>query len=106
VFLIYHRLRDHAKLDWMLTRFGGSEFVLNVCVSAFAKLGMYNRVEAILEEMNQKGYAIHTGTAVVLSSLLLKAGRVELAQAVLKFRRTASLKKDGSRRSSGAAASA
>jgi hypothetical protein len=77
------------KLDSLLAKYGGSEFILNVCIAAFAKAGMHDRVASILEELSAKNFALHTNTAVVLSTLLLKAGKVELAQTVLKFRRVA-----------------
>ena len=76
-----------SKLDALLAKYGGSEFVLNVCIAGFAKAGMHDRVASILEELQAKKYALHTNTAVVLSTLLLKAGKVDLAQTVLKFRR-------------------
>ena len=106
-FLIYHRLRDNAKLDSLLVKYGGSEFVLNVCISAFAKAGMYERVATILDELQTKRMALHANTAVVLSSLLLKAGKVELAQTVLRFRRVAEaqylLRQDDNQHGGGAA---
>jgi hypothetical protein len=77
VFLIYHRLRDVTKLDMMLNKYGGSEFVYNVCVAAFAKMQNHERVAELLEVMKRKDLALHTNTAIILSSLLLKAGKVE-----------------------------
>jgi pentatricopeptide repeat protein len=86
VFLIYHRLRDVTKLDMMLNKYGGSEFVYNVCVAAFAKMQNHERVAELLEVMKRKDLALHTNTAIILSSLLLKAGKVDLAQAVLRWK--------------------
>ena len=87
VFLLYYRLRDTSKLDYLLSKFGGTEFTYNVCLSAFAKTFQFERVAELLGEMQAKELALTANTSVLLSTLLLKAGKSELANAVLKWRR-------------------
>lgn len=88
VFLIYHRLRDVERLDALLKKHlsTASEFIFNICVGAFAKTQNHERVAELLSEMQRRDLALSTNTAIIVSSLLLKAGKVELAQTVLKWK--------------------
>jgi pentatricopeptide repeat protein len=89
IFLIYHRLRDTSKMDQLLEKHDASEFVYNISISAFCKTQNHERVAQLLGVMEAKGMALHTNTSIILSSLLLKAGKVELAQAVLRWKKQA-----------------
>lgn len=88
VFLIYSRMRNTTKMRELLgTVKSPSEFVFNTCVAAFAKAGDHAAVADLLQQMDERKMSLHTNTSITLSSLLLKAGKVELAQAVLKWKR-------------------
>ncbi|EPY20260.1 hypothetical protein STCU_07029 [Strigomonas culicis] len=88
VFLVYSRLRDIVKLQELLDteKLPKSEFIYNVCVAAFAKAGEHTKVAFLLTQMEKKGYTLSRNTSITLSSLLLKAGKLELAQTVLKWK--------------------
>ncbi|KPA86298.1 putative mitochondrial hypothetical protein [Leptomonas pyrrhocoris] len=87
VYRIYARLRDTVKLQALLDNatLPKSAHVYNTCVSAFARAGEHAKVAVLLTEMEKQGMALSRSTSVVLSSLLLKAGKLELAQMVLKW---------------------
>ena len=89
VFLMYSRMRDTKRLEEMLDRFPRTEYVYNICIGAFARSGDYVRVASLLQEMEQKKMTLQRNTSITLSSLLLKAGKVELAHAVLNWRTSA-----------------
>ena len=63
-----------------------TEYIYNVCIGSFAKSGDYAKVATLLQEMEQKKLTLQRNTSITLSSLLLKAGKVELAQAVLNWK--------------------
>eukprot|EP00742_Colponemidia_sp_Colp-10_P015865 GILJ01018141.1.p1 GENE.GILJ01018141.1~~GILJ01018141.1.p1 ORF type:complete len:519 (-),score=95.38 GILJ01018141.1:153-1523(-) len=86
IFLMFSRLRDTKKLEEMLEAFPRTEYVYNVCIGAFAKSGDYIKVATLLHEMELKKMTLQRNTSITLSSLLLKAGKVELAQAVLNWK--------------------
>lgn len=86
VFMMYSRLRDTAKLQTLLDTYPRTEFVYNICIGSFAKSGDYVKVASLLQEMEQRKMTLQRNTSITLSSLLLKAGKVELAQAVLNWR--------------------
>ena len=90
VFVVYHRLRETTKMDSMLKKYGGTEFTYNITVVAHAKAGSHERVKVLLQEMKKRGMQLHANTAIVVSSVLLKAGNADLAQDVLSWN-----KKDG-----------
>ena len=85
LFVLYSRLRDTRRLQQLLETVPDvkTQFVFNVCTSAFAKAGEYTKVAALLQEMEKVGFSLSRNTSVTLSSVLLKAGKVQLAQAVL-----------------------
>ncbi|GET92813.1 hypothetical protein, conserved [Leishmania tarentolae] len=88
VFIIYARLRDTVKLQELLdtTKLPKTALIYNTCVSAFARAGEHAKVAFLLTEMEKKGFALSRSTSVTLSSLLLKAGKLELAQTVLRWK--------------------
>lgn len=86
VFLLYSRLRDTRKIEEMLMLYPKTEYIYNVCIGSFAKSGDYAKVASLLQEMEQKKLTLQRNTSITLSSLLLKAGKVELAQAVLNWK--------------------
>ncbi|KAG5492715.1 hypothetical protein JKF63_01295 [Porcisia hertigi] len=88
VYVIYARLRDTVKLQELLdsATLPKSAFIYNTCVSAFARSGEHTKVAFLLTEMEKRGFALSRSTSVILSSLLLKAGKVDLAQTVLKWK--------------------
>ena len=86
VFLMYSRLRDVTRLQQLFDSCEKTEFVYNICVGAFAKAGQYNKVAQLLQHMEQKGFELSRNTSVTLSSLLMKAGKLELARAVLDWK--------------------
>jgi pentatricopeptide repeat protein len=88
VYQIYARLRDTVKLQELLdnAKLPRSAVIYNTCVSAFARAGEHTKVAGLLTEMEKQGITLSHSTSVVLSSLLLKAGKLELAQTVLKWK--------------------
>lgn len=88
VYLIYSRMRDPVRLQELLDSpaLPKSEFIYNICVGAFARAGEHNKVAFLLMEMEKADYTLSRNTSVTLSSLLLKGGKVELAQTVLRWR--------------------
>ena len=88
VYRIYARLRDTVKLQELLDNAAlpRSAYIYNTCVSAFARAGEHAKVAVLLTEMEKQGIALNRSTSVVLSSLLLKAGKLQLAQTVLKWK--------------------
>eukprot|EP00758_Cryptobia_borreli_P011386 Tbor_TRINITY_DN5650_c3_g1::TRINITY_DN5650_c3_g1_i1::g.8992::m.8992 len=86
IFVMYSRLRDTKKLEELLEVYPRTEFVYNICIGSFAKVGDYVRVASLLDEMEKKKMVLQRNTSITLSSLLLKAGKVELAQAVLNWK--------------------
>ena len=87
IYLMYSKNRATDKLDEMLKKYPPSEFAYNVCVSAFAKDNQHGKVAELLQQMEAKGMALTSNTSIVLSTLLLKAGKSELAQAVLSWKK-------------------
>lgn len=87
VYLIYARMRDTVKLQELLDTksLPKSEFAYNVSVAAFARAGEHNKVAFLLLQMEGLGYSLSRSTSVTLSSLLLKAGKLDLAQTVLRW---------------------
>ncbi|KPI85466.1 hypothetical protein ABL78_5487 [Leptomonas seymouri] len=87
VYRIYARLRDTVKLQALLdnAKLPKSAQIYNTCVSALARAGDHAKVAVLLTEMERQGITLSRSTSVVLSSLLLKAGKLELAQTVLKW---------------------
>lgn len=85
VYNIYAKRRDTVKIQELLDNpsFEKTRGVYNTCVAAFAKAGEFNRVAYLLSEMDKKQFSLSRPASIVLSSLLFKAGKVELAQAVL-----------------------
>ncbi|KAG5466876.1 hypothetical protein LSCM1_01053 [Leishmania martiniquensis] len=98
VYLIYARLRDTVKLQELLDtpKLPKTSFIYNICVSAFARAGEHAKVAFLLTEMESRGFALTRNTSIVLSSLLLKAGRLELAQMVLKWKGMTTADMEGS----------
>ncbi|ORC92174.1 uncharacterized protein TM35_000043880 [Trypanosoma theileri] len=88
VYLIYARMRDTIKLQELLDteKLPKTQFIYNVCVGAFARAGEHTKVATLLTQMEEKGFSLSRNTSVTLSSLLLKAGKLELAQTVLKWK--------------------
>lgn len=88
VYRIYARLRDTVRLQELLdtVKLTRSPYIYNTCVSAFARAGEHAKVAVLLTEMEKQGMPLSRSTSVVLSSLLLKAGKLELAQTVLKWK--------------------
>ncbi|KAH8613761.1 PPR repeat Pentatricopeptide repeat domain [Trypanosoma vivax] len=88
VYLIYSKLRDTVKLQELLDseNLPKSQFTYNICVSAFARAGEHTKVASLLTQMEERGFSLSRNTSVTLSSLLLKAGKTELAQTVLKWK--------------------
>ncbi|ESL10068.1 hypothetical protein TRSC58_02203 [Trypanosoma rangeli SC58] len=88
VYLIYSKMRDTVKLQQLLDteKLPKTQFVYNVCVGAFARSGEHTKVASLLTQMEEKGFSLTRNTSVTLSSLLLKAGKLELAQTVLKWK--------------------
>lgn len=88
VYLIYARLRDTVKLQELLDTpsLPRSALIYNTCVSTFARAGEHGKVACLLTDMEKQQFALSRNTSVVLSSLLLKAGKLELAQTVLKWK--------------------
>nr|CCM19123.1 hypothetical protein, conserved [Leishmania guyanensis] len=109
VYSIYARLRDTVKLQELLdtVKLPKSAFIYNACVSAFARAGEHAKVAFLLAEMERQGFALSRNTSIILSSLLLKAGKLELAQTVLKWKglTTADVESDSIADASGAATS-
>ena len=91
VMVVYHRLRETAKMEALLkNHLGGSEFAYNITAVTFAKTGQHKRVEEILKTMKEKRMHLHSNTAVIVSSMLLRAGNSVLAQNVLQWKRAQS----------------
>ncbi|KAK7201310.1 PPR repeat/Pentatricopeptide repeat domain containing protein [Novymonas esmeraldas] len=88
VYLMYARLRDTVRLQELLDspKLPKSALIYNTAVSAFARAGEHAKVAHLLTEMEKRGFVLSRNTSVVLSSLLLKAGKLELAQTVLKWK--------------------
>lgn len=88
VYIIYSRLRSTVKLQELLDspNLPQSSFIYNTCVGTFAKCGEHAKVAVLLKKMGSEGYTLNRNTSVVLSSQLLKAGKLELAQAVLTWK--------------------
>ncbi|KAG5492172.1 hypothetical protein GH5_01079 [Leishmania sp. Ghana 2012 LV757] len=109
VYIIYARLRDTVKLQELLDapKLPKTAFIYNTCVSAFARAGEHAKVAFLLTEMEHRGFALTRNTSIVLSSLLLKAGKLELAQMVLKWKgvTTVDVEVDSLAAANGAAAS-
>lgn len=85
VYSIYAKRRDTVKVQELLDNpsFERTRAIYNTCIAAFAKAGEYNKVAYLLAEMDKKHFTLSKTTSIVLSSLLVKAGKMELAQAVL-----------------------
>jgi hypothetical protein len=83
--LIYSRLRDIRRLQQLLEdpAVTKSPMMYNVAIGAFAKAGEHSKVAILLQQMETQRMRLSRSTAVTLSSLLLKAGKLQLAQAVL-----------------------
>ncbi|RNF23283.1 uncharacterized protein Tco025E_02992 [Trypanosoma conorhini] len=88
IYLIYSKMRDTVKLQELLDteKLPKTQFIYNVCVGAFARSGEHTKVASLLTQMEEKGFSLTRNTSVTLSSLLLKAGKLELAQTVLKWK--------------------
>lgn len=82
---IYAKRRDVVKIQELLDNpsFEKTKAIYNASVAAFAKAGEFNKVAYLLSEMDKKHLSLSRPTSIVLSSLLVKAGKAELAQAVL-----------------------
>ena len=89
IFLMYARLRDTTKMEELLEKVEKTSVILNTCVTTFAKSGNFAKVSALLVEMEQRGFSLAPNTGLILSSLLVKAGKTELAQAVLQMKSVA-----------------
>lgn len=85
VFLIYSRLRDIGRLQQLLedSTIPKSPLMFNVSIGSFARAGEHSKVAILLQQMESQNMRLSRSTAVTLSSLLLKAGKLQLAQAVL-----------------------
>ncbi|KAF5225646.1 hypothetical protein ECC02_001410 [Trypanosoma cruzi] len=88
IYLIYSKMRDTVKLQELLDteNLPKTQFIYNVCVAAFARSGEHTKVASLLTQMEEKGFFLTRNTSITLSSLLLKAGKLELAQTVLKWK--------------------
>nr|CCC93121.1 unnamed protein product [Trypanosoma congolense IL3000] len=88
IYLMYAKMRDTVKLQELLDveRLPKTQFIYNVCVGAFARAGEHTKVSSLLTQMEGRGFTLSRNTSVTLSSLLLKAGKLELAQTVLKWK--------------------
>lgn len=88
VFLLYCRLRDVRRLQQLLedASIEKTEFVFNCCITTFARAGEHTKVALLLQQLEQEGMFLHRNTAVTLSSILLKSGKLQLAQAVLQMK--------------------
>lgn len=88
VFVIYARARNVVKIQELLdtARLPKSELIYNICVGAFARAGEHSKVAFLLMQMEENGFTLSRNTSVTLSTLLLKAGKLELAQTVLKWK--------------------
>lgn len=86
VFMMYGKFRDTMRLQQLLDKCRDkvSAKMYNISVTAFAKAGEYTKVAALLDEMERRNYLLNRTTSILLSSLLVKAGKPELAQALLK----------------------
>eukprot|EP00796_Vickermania_ingenoplastis_P005318 gene5318-3820_t len=90
VYSIYAKLRDTGKIQELLDNpaFGKTRNIYNTCVAAFAKAGEYMKVAYLLSEMERQHFSLEKPTSILLSSLLVKAGKTDLAQAVLNSQGT------------------
>lgn len=88
VYLMYAKMRDTVKIQELLDseKLPKTQFIYNVCVGAFARAGEHTKVASLLTQMEERGFTLSRNTSVTLSTLLLKAGKLELAQTVLKWK--------------------
>jgi pentatricopeptide repeat protein len=88
VCLIYSRMRDVRRLQLLLDddSVRKTSFMFNICIAAFSKSGEYTKVGILLQRMESSKMSLNRSTAVALSSALLRAGKLQMAQAVLNMR--------------------
>ncbi|KEG15194.1 hypothetical protein DQ04_00151130 [Trypanosoma grayi] len=88
VYILYAKMRDTVRLQELLDteKLPKTQFIYNICVAAFARAAEHTKVATLLTQMEERGYSLTRNTSVTLSSLLLKAGKLELAQTVLKWK--------------------
>ncbi|CCW62137.1 unnamed protein product [Phytomonas sp. EM1] len=86
IYNLFARIRDVVRLQELLDSetLPKSELIYNISVSAFARAGERTKVAHLLTEMEQKGYKLSRSSNMILSSLLLKSGRGDIAQAMLQ----------------------
>ena len=83
--LVFARMSDVANLEELIQKRKPSEHACNICVTTFARCGEYGKVASVLQLMDKESMVLSVNAALTLSSLLLKAGKVDLAQSVLKW---------------------